>query len=112
MTESLELEWWLSVPRGIYCVVSTFFPHKYTKVGQRREGECRSMSDLVMVEEDMLRGVYDVKIVYGLDMDLRILIVLCKVNVLSINEMCEREWERKNTKEGRFYELWREEEKV
>lgn len=102
MTESLELEWWLSVPRGIYCVVSTFFPHKYTKVGQRREGECRSMSDLVMVEEDMLRGVYD----------LRILIVLCKVNVLSINEMCEREWERKNTKEGRFYELWREEEKV
>ena len=70
-----------------FCVGNTFFKHKdihkYTRVGQSRNGEVRSMIDLVLFKRNMLKDVCDVKCIRGLSGGLSDhMIVLCKLRVI------------------------------
>ena len=67
----MEEEWWSSVPKRRLHVGNTYFEyknmHKYTKVSRDQDGvEVKSMIDLVLVKNDMLHYVQDVRAVRGM----------------------------------------------
>lgn len=77
--------------------------HKCTHVDQNREGECKSMINLIMVRKDMLVGVHDVKEMFSLSTGLLDnMIVLCNVECEtggSLSEkVCGRQWKGGNKK--------------
>ena len=64
-------EWWSSVPKGYLCVGNIYFNHrslhKYKRVAMGQDGvEVKSIIDLMLVKEDMLRYMQDVRTVGGM----------------------------------------------